>query len=115
MSGSRSGMSMTSVSPASATARATLPVLSPCRIRMSDRGDLMVIFLPDIGLRTQRLLVPGHPGSLEGERQPGGDRGVRMVHELEGEMRFAGVARVAALGDLLPGCDPLTLGDPDRA
>ena len=38
-----------------------------------------------------------------------------MVHQLEVEMRLGGVARVAALGELLAGRDPLAPGHPERA
>jgi hypothetical protein len=52
-------------------------------------------------------------GRGETEGQAGGDGDGGMVHELEVQVRFGGVARVAAFGDVVSGADALAGPDPD--
>src|SRR3954447_11192750 len=60
-------MSMPSAALASACSRATLPVLSPCRTRISRRGDMVMNIVVSAGGDSRRAQ---HGGHLAGARHP---------------------------------------------
>ena len=62
----------------------------------------------------QRLAVGRRVGAVDADREGGRDPHAGAVHRLDVQVRFARVARVAALGDLLAGHDPVAPSDAQR-